>query len=66
MARAIDWIRYDALKAEGHSEREMARALEIPRTTLQRALQRRERPPSTVHDTADDRPRSTSRVHPPR
>lgn len=65
MARAIDWTRYDQLKAQGHSEREIARALEIPRTTLQRALQRHERPPSTIHDTARDRPRSTVPRPPP-
>jgi DNA invertase Pin-like site-specific DNA recombinase len=64
MARAIDWTRYEQLKAQGHSEREIARALEIPRTTLPRALQRRERPPSTTpRVTVHGRP---SLVHPPR
>ena len=49
MARAIDWTQFDALKAQGHSEREIADALGIPRTTLRRELQKREGPPSTVH-----------------
>jgi hypothetical protein len=48
MARAIDWTRYDRLKAQGHSEREIAGALDIPRTTLRRELQKREGPPSTL------------------
>jgi hypothetical protein len=48
MARAINWARYDRLKAQGHSERDIAGALGIPRTTLRRELQKREGPPSTV------------------
>ena len=48
MARAIDWARYDRLKAQGHSERAIADALGMSRTTLRRALQKREGPPSTV------------------
>jgi hypothetical protein len=48
MARAIDWARYDQLKAQGHSEREIAGALDIPRTTLRRALQKRQGPPAPV------------------
>ena len=38
MGRAINWARYDWLKAQGHSERNIAGALGIPRTTLRRAI----------------------------
>jgi hypothetical protein len=48
MARAIDWARYDRLKAQGHSERDIAGALDIPRTTLRRALEQRQGPPAPV------------------
>jgi len=34
MARAIDWARYDQLKAQGHSERDIAGALGFPRTSI--------------------------------
>lgn len=49
MARAIDWARYDRLKAEGHSEREIAVALAVPRTTLGRELEKREAEPTAAH-----------------
>jgi hypothetical protein len=49
MARAIDWARYDQLKAQGHSERDIAGALDIPRTTLRRELEKREAQPTQVH-----------------
>jgi Homeodomain-like domain len=42
MARAIDWARYDQLTAQGHSEQEIAGALDIPRTTFWRQRQRRQ------------------------
>ena len=48
MARAIDWTRYDRLKAQGHSERDIADALGIPRTTLRRAIEKRQGPPAPV------------------
>lgn len=41
MARAIDWTRYDELKAQGHSECEIAGA-------LRRELQKRQGPPAPV------------------
>jgi hypothetical protein len=48
MARAIDWARYDRLKAQGRSERNIADALGVPRTTLRRALEKRQGPPAPV------------------
>jgi hypothetical protein len=48
MARAIDWSQYDALKAQGLSERAIARELGIPWTTFYREKQKREGPPSPV------------------
>jgi hypothetical protein len=42
MVRVINWARYDRLKAQGHSERDIAGALGIPRTTLRRALEKRQ------------------------
>jgi hypothetical protein len=42
MARAMNWTRYDRLKGQGHSERDIADALGIPRTTLRRALAQRQ------------------------
>jgi hypothetical protein len=48
MARAINWARYDRLIAQGRSERDIAGALAIPRTTLRRALQKRQGPPAPV------------------
>jgi hypothetical protein len=47
MARAMNWARYDRLKAQGHSERDIAGALGIPRTTLRRALETRQGLPRT-------------------
>jgi len=38
MTRAINWARYDRLKAQGRSERDIADALGIPRTTLRREI----------------------------
>ena len=51
MARAIDWARYDRLKAQGRSERDIADALGMPRTTLRRALETGTPPaqPTRVH-----------------
>jgi hypothetical protein len=49
MARAIDWARYDRLKAQGRSEREIADALAIPRTTLRRELEKRAVEPTPAH-----------------
>jgi hypothetical protein len=50
MARAtIDWARYDRLKAQGHSERDIAGALGIPRTTLRREIKKREAQPTEAH-----------------
>src|SRR5262249_38839582 len=49
MARAIDWRRYDRLKAQGQSERDIADALGIPRTTLRRALEKRAAEPTQAH-----------------
>ncbi len=37
----INWERYDALKARGLSQRQIARELGIPRTTLQERLKKR-------------------------
>ena len=51
MARATDWARYDRLKAQGYSEREIAGALGMPRTTLRRALQQRQGPPAPGQPT---------------
>jgi hypothetical protein len=48
MARAMNWARYDQLKAQGHSERDIADALGIPRTTLRRAIEQRQGPPAPV------------------
>jgi Homeodomain-like domain len=48
MARAINWARYDRLTAQGHSERDIAAALGIPRTTLRRAIEQRQGPPAPV------------------
>src|SRR5262249_39224827 len=48
MARAINWARYDRLKAQGRSERDIADALGIPRTTLRRAIEQRQGPPAPV------------------
>jgi transposase len=48
MVRAINWARYDRLKAQGHSERDIANALDIPRTTLRRELAKRQGPPAPV------------------
>jgi DNA-binding CsgD family transcriptional regulator len=57
MARAMNWARYDRLTAQGHSERDIADALGIPRTTLRRAIATRQglprraesgRPPAPV------------------
>jgi hypothetical protein len=42
MVRAINWSRYDRLTAQGRSERDIADALGIPRTTLRRALEQRQ------------------------
>ena len=49
MARAINWARYDRPKAQGHSEREIAEALNIPRTTLRREIEKREAQPTEAH-----------------
>jgi hypothetical protein len=49
MARAINWARYDRLKAQGHSERDIAGALDIPRTTLRRELEKRAAEPTQAH-----------------
>src|SRR5262249_3789750 len=46
MARAINWARYDRLKGQGRSERDIAGALGIPRTTLRRAIEQRQGPPA--------------------
>jgi hypothetical protein len=51
-------VKYAALKAEGHSQREIARELGIPESTLRR-LVKRGHPPSTVHGATDHRPPST-------
>jgi hypothetical protein len=40
MARAIDWTHYDTLKAQGLSDREIARRFEIPWTSFYREKQR--------------------------
>jgi hypothetical protein len=40
MARAIDWTHYDTLKAQGLSDREIARQWGIPWSTFQRERQR--------------------------
>ena len=48
MARAIDWARVDALKAQGLSERAIARELGIPWTTFYRAQRQRQGPPAPV------------------
>jgi hypothetical protein len=40
MARAIDWAHYDTLKAQGLSDREIARQWGIPWSTFQRERQR--------------------------
>jgi hypothetical protein len=66
MARAtIDWARYDQLKAQGHSEREIADALGIPRTTLRRELEKRAAEPTQAHPgtPATDHAQDT-RAHP--
>src|SRR5919197_4966230 len=49
MARAMNWTRYDRLKAQGHSERDIADALGIPRTTLRRAIEKRAAEPTHAH-----------------
>jgi hypothetical protein len=49
MARAMNWARYDRLKAQGHSERDIAGALGIPRTTLRREIEKREAQPTAAH-----------------
>jgi hypothetical protein len=65
MARAINWARYDRLKAQGHSERDIADAMRIPRTTLRREIEKRETQPTRVHPgTPQRRDRQPTRVHP--
>jgi hypothetical protein len=59
MARVMDWAQYDALKAQGLADREIARRWEIPWGTFHREKQKRQGPPSTVHPTPDDRIPST-------
>src|SRR5262249_5705314 len=49
MTRAINWARYDRLKAQGRSERDIADALGIPRTTLRREIEKREAQPTEAH-----------------
>src|SRR5215831_17566074 len=49
MARGVNWTRYDRLKAQGRSERDIADALGIPRTTLRRAIEQRAAEPTPVH-----------------
>jgi hypothetical protein len=65
MARANDWARYARLKAQGHSEREIAGALAIPRTTLRRELEKRAAEPTEAHQgiPAADHVQDT-RAHP--
>jgi hypothetical protein len=41
-ARDIDWRRYDQLKAQGHSGRQIAQALGVAESTLRGALKRRQ------------------------
>jgi hypothetical protein len=77
MARAIDWARYDRLKAQGRSERDIADALAIPRTTLRRELEKRAAEPTQAHPgtppsqptpvhpgTPQPRERQPTKVHP--
>jgi hypothetical protein len=42
MTRAIDWHRYDTLKAQGLADREIARQWGIPWGTFHREKQKRE------------------------
>jgi hypothetical protein len=62
MARVMDLAQYDALKAQGLADREIARRWEIPWGTFHREKQKRQGPPSTVHPTPDDRIPTTSRL----
>lgn len=62
MARAIDWRRVERLKAQGRSDRAIARELDIPWTTFHREMKQRDRPPSAVHPPPGERVPST--VHP--
>jgi hypothetical protein len=72
MARAIDWTHYDTLKAQGLSDREIARRFEIPWTSFYRAKQRytaaHPSPPepqsTTVHPSTPARQRRHTPVHP--
>ena len=41
-AREVDWPRYDRLKAEGRSGRQIAKLLGLPESTLRDALKRRQ------------------------
>jgi hypothetical protein len=65
MARAINWTRYDRLKAQGLTERAIARELDIPWTSFWRELQRREAQPAEAHQgtPAADQARHTP-AHP--
>jgi hypothetical protein len=60
MARAIDWTHYDALKAQGLADREIARQWGIPWTTFHRGKQRYTADHSSIPAI---RPRNT-RAHP--
>jgi hypothetical protein len=64
MARAIDWARYDRLKAQGRSERDIADALNIPRTTLRRELEKRATEPTTTHQGTRARRQRHTQPHP--
>jgi hypothetical protein len=48
IARAIDWTRYDTLKAQGLADREIARRWDIPWGAFHREKQKREGPPAPV------------------
>jgi transposase len=72
MARAINWTRYDRLKAQGHSKRDIADALGVPRTTLRRTIEKRQGlprrsesggPPAPVQSTVQ--PQDTGADHGP-
>jgi hypothetical protein len=46
MARALDWMQYDRLKAEGLADREIARRWAMPWSTFCREKQRRQEAPA--------------------
>jgi hypothetical protein len=67
MARAIDWQQYDQLKAQGLSERAIARELGIPWTTFYRETKKREslpaHEPTAVHRGTPTRQQRHTRAH---